>query len=311
MAANHPIASLPPLPRLPGIELSLLSEFIGYAVGTDGSVWSCRKTGPFVWWGHWRRLGACVHKQSGRQLVALGCSRYRRHRYVDVEVLRAFVGDCPRGHTIYHKDGDRTNTAVSNLCWRSKTDPGLVSHLSVQQLVVSAGGSPLESYVWLAGYFGYAIGTDGSVWNFGPMLHRGASLPTRVVSYPDPQGYPYVSLYVAGRRKRRHIHRLMGTQFLGPQPEGQETRHLDGNPGNYHLTNLVYGTPHDNYLDRIRHGTTNRGERHPLARLTVHDVHAIRRSKRTGVGVMELAAKYGVSHWTIYSILQGKTWKHV
>lgn len=32
-------------------------------------------------------------------------------------------------------------------------------------------------------------------------------------------------------------------------------RHLDGDPGNNSLTNLAYGTPSQNLLDSVAHGT--------------------------------------------------------
>jgi hypothetical protein len=50
------------------------------------------------------------------------------------------------------------------------------------------------------------------------------------------------------------VHLLVARAFLGPRPEGMETRHLDGDPTNNHASNLRYGTKSENARDRIRHG---------------------------------------------------------
>jgi hypothetical protein len=71
----------------------------------------------------------------------------------------------------------------------------------------------------------------------------------------NQKGYPVVVL----RRSDGHsctttVHKLVALVFLGPRPDGLETRHLDGNPLNSSVTNLVYGTRSENMLDKIRHG---------------------------------------------------------
>jgi hypothetical protein len=53
--------------------------------------------------------------------------------------------------------------------------------------------------------------------------------------------------------KRYGVHRLVMLAFVGPCPEGMETRHLDGDPANNGLNNLRYGTRSENMLDRFVH----------------------------------------------------------
>lgn len=53
----------------------------------------------------------------------------------------------------------------------------------------------------------------------------------------------------------RFVHRLVLEAFIGPCPSGMECRHLDGNPSNNRLENLLWGTPLENANDRRRHGT--------------------------------------------------------
>lgn len=70
-----------------------------------------------------------------------------------------------------------------------------------------------------------------------------------------PWGYPVVSLSKDGVPTKDYVHRLVLGAFVGPCPEGEEVRHLDGNQRNPKLTNLAYGTSSENRLDTIRHGT--------------------------------------------------------
>jgi hypothetical protein len=58
----------------------------------------------------------------------------------------------------------------------------------------------------------------------------------------------------------------------------------------------------------VRDGTINRGERHPLAKLTAADVAAIR--SRAGESRRVLAAEFGVSTANIGHILRGESWSY-
>jgi hypothetical protein len=63
-----------------------------------------------------------------------------------------------------------------------------------------------------------------------------------------------VSLYLRGRQTV-WVHQLVAEAFIGPRPDGQEVRHLDGNGLNNRLENLAYGSHQENMLDRRAHGT--------------------------------------------------------
>lgn len=65
----------------------------------------------------------------------------------------------------------------------------------------------------------------------------------------------HVALCDGGEGKSYRVHRLVMAAFVGPCPDGLEVRHLDDDPDNNHLTNLVYGTRSENTLDRVRNGT--------------------------------------------------------
>jgi len=83
------------------------------------------------------------------------------------------------------------------------------------------------------------------------------------------KGYPYVNLPIIredgtrhGRRIKRRIHLMVLESFVGLRPAGLHGLHRDGNPANCSLGNLYWGTPTQNSLDAVTHGT------HPMSRKT-------------------------------------------
>ena len=70
----------------------------------------------------------------------------------------------------------------------------------------------------------------------------------------DRYGYRFVDLNDHGRRQSARVHRLVGDAYLGPLPDGLETRHLNGDRTDNRLANLAYGTHSQNTLDMVAHG---------------------------------------------------------
>lgn len=120
-------------------------------------------------------------------------------------------------------------------------------------------------------------------------------------------GRPEVGLYRDGKHKVVRVHQLVAEAFLGPRPAGAVIRHLDGDVLNAAASNLAYGTPRENEADKLQHGTSNRGERHGMAKLSLADVLSIRADRRKS-GV--LAAQFSVSPRTIRDIKMKRTWAH-
>lgn len=112
-----------------------------------------------------------------------------------------------------------------------------------------------ETWLPIARPAGYEVSDEGRVRSFK------WGRPKILSPSTTPEGYRNVSLYdgAQGRRNAR-VHVLVLETFTGPRPEGQDARHLDGDPGNNALTNLKWGTKSENNLDQVRHGT------HPWAR---------------------------------------------
>jgi hypothetical protein len=70
---------------------------------------------------------------------------------------------------------------------------------------------------------------------------------------------------------------------------------------------MSWKTRSANQMDRVEHGTSNRGTSHANAKLTEHDVRMIRTTLRN-IDKDQLAIRFGVSESCIRSIWSGKTW---
>jgi hypothetical protein len=76
-----------------------------------------------------------------------------------------------------------------------------------------------------------------------------------------PDGHFKIQLTIDGRRRKFYVHKLVMMAFVGPCPEGMEVRHLNGDPGDNSLLNLVYGTKSENAVDRLLHGRDRNGRK--------------------------------------------------
>jgi hypothetical protein len=137
-------------------------------------------------------------------------------------------------------------------------------------------------------------------------IRRGSYLlsPTKSVKYLK------VTLSCGSEKRQVQMQTLVLECFRGLRPDGLEARHLNGDGVDNRLNNLVWGTRRTNALDRIKHGTWNRGERVPQSKLTEREVRAIR---HLGGRIADrvLAAAFNVARPTITNIVNGDTWAYL
>ncbi len=111
-----------------------------------------------------------------------------------------------------------------------------------------------ERWLPLPGYEGlYDVSDHGRVRSWHPW--RSHPVPRERSQYVRPDGHMGVGLNKNGVQWSAKVHLLVMSAFVGPRPDGMETRHLDGDPANNVLPNLAYGTKSENALDSVRHGT--------------------------------------------------------
>lgn len=124
----------------------------------------------------------------------------------------------------------------------------------------------------------------------------------RVLKAAGSKYNPHLSVVLGHGQNGSLVHQLVALAFLGPRPDGQEVRHLDGNPLNNNITNLVYGTRTENIIDVMRIGK-------PWRKLCADQVLEIRQRLQAGERGADLAREYGVQDGCISNIKVGRTFK--
>lgn len=150
----------------------------------------------------------------------------------------------------------------------------------------------------------YRVGDDGSTWSRS--IAKGGDW-NKLKPRTKKSGHAYVNLG-KGTENERSVHRMVLEAFVGPCPEGMEACHGDGNASNNSLSNLRWDTHKSNMDDRNRHGTSNRGQRHGMAKLSADDVIAVVGRLRSGETQKSIADAFGVSQPTISDIETGRRW---
>lgn len=121
----------------------------------------------------------------------------------------------------------------------------------------------------------------------------------------------YARLVVTlGRGRHRKVSRLVCATFHGPAPSPRHhAAHLNGDSLDNRPQNLTWKAPAENEADKVLHGTSNRGERQGLSKLTTDRVREIRQLYRAGgIKQKELAERYGVAQPQISAIVNRKQW---
>jgi hypothetical protein len=112
------------------------------------------------------------------------------------------------------------------------------------------------------------------------------------------------------RSKNERAHRLMCILVHGDPPSPKhEAAHSCGNGhlGCVAPSHLRWDTRSGNFADKLIHGTHNRGDRCPVAKLRETEVRVIRELLKTERPSV-IAARFGVAPATIYSIGRRKSW---
>lgn len=184
----------------------------------------------------------------------------------------------------------------------------LLIHNNVEQ------GTTPETWKTIPGFSAdYEVSDLGRVRSY--RAHGGKrrlSEPHLLSTRLSPNGYLRVGLQVAsGKQEVVTVHSLVAAAFLGPRPEGQQVAHGDGDRANARLSNLRYATPVENANDKHVHGTTVRGERNGISKLTEGDVREIRSRRSAGETQLSVAQAFGISRSNVQWIEHGRNWSHV
>ncbi len=107
------------------------------------------------------------------------------------------------------------------------------------------------------------------------------------------------------------VHRQACEAVHGPPPDLPDIQAAhncgNGHKGCCNPNHLRWATRYDNSMDRVEHGTHNRGEQHKMVKLTEAQVIEIRKLKGL-VSHSKLAERFGVSRQTIGDVQKRKSW---
>lgn len=121
----------------------------------------------------------------------------------------------------------------------------------------------------------------------------------------------YAPILIPKTRRKALVSRVICEEVNGPPPtQSHEAAHSCGNghlgcvaPGH-----LSWKTPAQNQADRVEHGTSNRGERQWMAKLTPEKVTEIRRQALAKRPQQEIAAQFGIEQSWVSRIATRKSW---
>lgn len=140
--------------------------------------------------------------------------------------------------------------------------------------------------------------------NLGRIRSHRRGETTMLKPWARSTGHLMVNPSVNGKNKSRFVHRLVMLAFVGPCPEGMEVCHGPGGPDDNRLGNLRYDTHRANMEEAAISGTLSLGT-------SREQVLEAREMRANGATLKEIAAKCGISWWTVQNICSGKTHKYL
>lgn len=111
----------PPLPNISGVRLKHCVGHPGYAIGDNGSAWSCRpcvRTGLKL---QWRELIPFPDKQGYLHISCQVGGKLTRPKIGHL-VANAFIGPRPGRLDLCHGDGNNQNNRLENLRWGTRSE---------------------------------------------------------------------------------------------------------------------------------------------------------------------------------------------
>lgn len=166
-----------------------------------------------------------------------------------------------------------------------------------------------EEWRPIDGYEGvYSVSNEGRIRSELRMVQRSDGKMQKVrerIMRPVKKKTNHCTIMLHPKMVRMHIHRAVAFAFIGPPPSDRhEIAHNDGNPLNNRVENLRWTTRSDNFADKVRHGTHNRGDRHPNVKVSDAAIRAL----RDFVGSNKAAAHaFSVSMKYAWAVRTGKT----
>lgn len=111
--------------------------------------------------------------------------------------------------------------------------------------------------------------------------------------------------------KSRTAHRVSWEIHFGPIPPGLCVLHKCDVRSCVNPQHLFLGTKKDNTQDSLAKGRFTTGEVNGWSKLTDESVMSMRRRRKLGEKIRDLASEFGVCYETARRVLAGERWKHL
>ena len=127
--------------------------------------------------------------------------------------------------------------------------------------------APVAEWRDIPGCPGYQASDAGEIRSVNRRLGDGRFSGGKVLAQgTDRKGYRTVTIRRDGASTTKRVHVLVALAFLGRRPPGQEILHRNDDKSRNGVTDLRYGTPRRNVLERVRRErrTKSKKERKPV-----------------------------------------------
>jgi len=115
-------------------------------------------------------------------------------------------------------------------------------------------------------------------------------------------GHRYFFIYSGEKRRTVYVHIAVLTAFAGPRPNGLFALHLDDDPSNNRMSNLMWGSRSLNYQHAVANNKLSGRRMTPESVRRARDLHSQGRS------INSIAREFGIERRTISAAVSGKSW---
>ena len=166
----------------------------------------------------------------------------------------------------------------------------------------------MDNFVPIPNWEVYGINQLGQIARIGGK-RKGAKIGRLLkIQTHTTRGYSIVRLYDQQKQKSFDVHKLMAITFLGDVPAGHQICHNNGLKTDCRLENLRIDTTSSNQMDRVKHGTSNRGIRNNQNKYQEETILMVKSLLESGAKITQTAQFMTMPYQTVRHIKNKTRW---